>query len=207
MEITVKIEKRNDNLKERRQAAGLSQSQLAKLAGVGVRVYQNYEQGVRDVSKAQLSTLERTNQGVGSEEDATVAQIMQLDDQIGKCRITSPVAGTVLAKYAEAGEVAAAGKPLFKVADLQRIFLRAYVGGEQLSNVKLGQQVKVYADEGADGRREYAGRVTWISGQAEFTPKTIQTRDERTNLVYAVKIAVENDGLLKLGMYGEVDFE
>ena len=157
--------------------------------------------------EAQLSTLERTNQGVGSEEEATVAQIMQLDDQIGKCRIASPVAGTVLAKYAEAGEVAVAGKPLFKVADLQRIFLRAYVGGEQLSNVKLGQQVKVYADEGADGRREYAGRVTWISGQAEFTPKTIQTRDERANLVYAVKIAVENDGLLKLGMYGEVDFE
>lgn len=157
--------------------------------------------------EAQLSTLERTNQGVSDEQRAAEAQIMQLEDQLRKCRVVSPAAGTVLAKYAEAGEVTAAGKPLFKLADLRHVFLRAYVSGSQLSEVKIGQSVKVYADEGEDGRREYAGRVTWISGQAEFTPKTIQTRDERANLVYAVKIAVENDGLLKLGMYGEVKFQ
>ena len=157
--------------------------------------------------EAQLSTLERTNQGVSDEQRAAEAQIMQLEDQLRKCRVVSPATGTVLAKYAEAGEVTAAGKPLFKLADLRHVFLRAYVSGSQLSEVKVGQSVKVYADEGEDGRREYAGRVTWISGQAEFTPKTIQTRDERANLVYAVKIAVENDGLLKLGMYGEVKFQ
>ena len=157
--------------------------------------------------EAQLSTLERTDQGVSDEQRAAEAQIMQLEDQLRKCRVVSPAAGTVLAKYAEAGEVTAAGKPLFKLADLRHVFLRAYVSGSQLSEVKVGQSVKVYADEGEDGRREYAGRVTWISGQAEFTPKTIQTRDERANLVYAVKIAVENDGLLKLGMYGEVKFQ
>ena len=157
--------------------------------------------------EAQLSTLERTNQGVSDEQRAAEAQIMQLEDQLRKCRVVSPAAGTVLAKYAEAGEVTAAGKPLFKLADLRHVFLRAYVSGSQLSEVKVGQSVKVYADEGEDGRREYAGRGTWISGQAEFTPKTIQTRDERANLVYAVKIAVENDGLLKLGMYGEVKFQ
>ena len=157
--------------------------------------------------EAQLSTLERTNQGVSDEQRAAEAQIMQLEDQLRKCRVVSPAAGTVLAKYAEAGEVTAAGKPLFKLADLRHVFLRAYVSGSQLSEVKIGQSVKVYADEGEDGRREYAGRVTWISGQAEFTPKTIQTRDERANLVYAVKIAVENDGSLKLGMYGEVKFQ
>ena len=157
--------------------------------------------------EAQLSTLERTNQGVSDEQRAAEAQIMQLEDQLRKCRVVSPAAGTVLAKYAEAGEVTAAGKPLFKLADLRHVFLRAYVSGSQLSEVKVGQSVKVYADEGEDGRREYAGRVTWISDQAEFTPKTIQTRDERANLVYAVKIAVENDGLLKLGMYGEVKFQ
>lgn len=156
--------------------------------------------------EAQLSTLERTNQGVSDEQRAAEAQIMQLEDQLRKCRVVSPVSGTVLAKYSEAGEMTAVGKPLFKVADMQHIFLRAYVSGSQLSTVKIGQTVKVYADEGEDGRREYAGRVTWISDQAEFTPKTIQTRDERANLVYAVKIAVENDGLLKLGMYGEVKF-
>ena len=145
---------------------------------------------------AQLSTLERANQGVEGEEEATVIQIMQLNDQLGKCRIVCPLAGKVLAKYAESGEVTA----------MRRVFLRAYVSGDRLSTLKLGQQVKVYADNGVDGQREYGGKITWISDQAEFTPKTIQTRDERANLVYAVKIAVENDGLIKLGMYGEVKF-
>lgn len=156
--------------------------------------------------EAQLSTLSRTNQGVTEEEQAAAAQIMQLEDQLDKCRIVSPIDGTVLARYAERGEMTAQGQPLFKVADMRHVFLRAYVSGAQLSTVKLGQKVKVYADYGEDQQKEYAGEITWISDQAEFTPKTIQTRDERANLVYAVKIAVRNDGLLKLGMYGEVKF-
>ena len=156
--------------------------------------------------EAQLSTLNLGNQGVTEEGDAAEIQIRQIEDQLEKCRIVSPISGTVLTKYAERGEVTAQGKPLFKVADMKHVFLRAYVSGDQLSTVKLGQTVKVYADYGAEDRKEYKGKITWISGQAEFTPKTIQTRDERANLVYAVKIAVENDGLLKLGMYGEVKF-
>lgn len=153
---------------------------------------------------AQLSTLQNTNQGVSEESDAVSIQVMQVEDQLDKCRITAPLRGTVLAKYAEAGEVTAPGKPLFKLADMEQVYLRAYVGAEQLTQVKLGQAVKVYADYGEEDRREYDGRITWIASQAEFTPKTIQTRDERANLVYAVKIAVKNDGFLKLGMYGEV---
>ena len=110
-------------------------------------------------------------------------------------------------KYAEAGEVTAAGRPLFKVADLEHIYLRAYVEAPQLTTLRLGQEVTVYADRGEADRTPYPGRVVWISGEAEFTPKTIQTRDERSNLVYAVKIAVDNsDGQIKLGMYGSVDF-
>lgn len=116
------------------------------------------------------------------------------------------MAGTVLAKYSEAGEFAALGRALFKVADIDNIRLRAYITADQLTTLKLGQHVRVFADQGSSGRKEYAGTLIWISDKAEFTPKTIQTRDERANLVYAVKIAVENDGLIKLGMYGDIKF-
>ena len=112
--------------------------------------------------------------------------------------------GTVLAKYAEAGELASPGRPLMKVADLKRVYLRAYVTSDQLAGLQLGQQVTVTADFGGDAQFDYPGRITWIASESEFTPKTIQTRDTRANLVYAVKIAVENDGRLKIGMYGEV---
>lgn len=156
--------------------------------------------------EAQLSTLQQANQSVADERAGMEIQVRQMEDQLVKCCVESPIRGTVLTKYAEAGELTAIGKPLFKVADMQRVFLRAYVSGSQLSQVKLGQGVQVYADYGEKGRKAYPGKIIWISSQAEFTPKTIQTRDERANLVYAVKIAVENDGLLKLGMYGEVKF-
>ena len=155
---------------------------------------------------AQKESLQNTNSNVSGQADALEAQMAQLEDRIRKCVITSPVSGTVLAKYSEAGELAVQGRALFKVADLESIRLRAYITADQLTNVKLGQAVKVYADQGTSGRKEYAGTLVWISDKAEFTPKTIQTRDERANLVYAVKIAVKNDGLIKLGMYGEVKF-
>lgn len=155
---------------------------------------------------AQKESLQNTNSNVSGQADALEAQVMQLEDRIRKCVITSPVSGTVLAKYSEAGELAVQGRALFKVADLESIRLRAYITADQLTNVKLGQAVEVYADQGTSGRKEYDGTLIWISDKAEFTPKTIQTRDERANLVYAVKIAVKNDGLIKLGMYGEVKF-
>lgn len=153
---------------------------------------------------AQRSTLENTNRSLGEEGSALDVQVAQIDDQIRRARITSPISGTVLLKYAEQGEFTATGKPLFMVADTDQFFLRAYVTADLLTQMKLGQEVKVYADFGADEQREYPGKVTWISEQAEFTPKTIQTRKERANLVYAVKIAVKNDGYLKRGMYGQM---
>lgn len=153
---------------------------------------------------AQVETLENSNRSVSGEVLMLEARIAQIEDQIAKCVITSPVRGTILSKYAERGELAAQGRSLFKVGDLSDMYLRVYITAPQLTTLKVGQQVKVYADEGEDGRREYAGRVSWIADKAEFTPKTIQTRDERANLVYAVKIAVRNDGFIKKGMYGEM---
>ena len=143
--------------------------------------------------EAQISTLQRGNASITEESSAYEIQVAQLDDQLRKCHITSPICGTVLAKYAEAGELATQGKPLFKVADVQHLFLRAYITADQLSQLKLGDKVKVFSDLGKDDRREYEGTITWISDKSEFTPKTIQTRDERANLVYATKIAVKND--------------
>ena len=155
---------------------------------------------------AQKETLQNANKGISGQAEALEAQIAQMEDRIHKCVIVSPVTGTILAKYAEAGELAAQGRALFKIADLEQIRLRAYITADQLTGLRLGQSVKVYADQGKSGTKEYAGKLVWISDKAEFTPKTIQTRDERANLVYAVKIAVENDGLIKLGMYGDVKF-
>ena len=154
--------------------------------------------------EAQLSTLDKNTSTINGNSVVLEAQIAALDDRISKCRIISPVGGTVLVKYAEAGELASAGKPLMKIADLKNIYLRAYFTSDQLANVKLGDEVKVVANFGGDERYDYKGRVAWISSESEFTPKTIQTKDSRANLVYAVKIAVENDGRLKIGLAGEV---
>ena len=148
--------------------------------------------------------MENSNRSVSGEVLMLEARIAQIEDQIAKCVITSPVRGTVLSKYAEQGELAAQGRSLFKVGDLSDMYLRVYITAPQLTTLKVGQQVKVYADEDEDGRREYMGTVSWIADKAEFTPKTIQTRDERANLVYAVKVSVKNDGYIKKGMYGEM---
>ncbi len=154
---------------------------------------------------AQYSSLNKTTGGADADAQGIEYQIMQLDDQLAKCRITTPQSGTVLVKYAEPGEVTAAGKPLYKIADVDVLFLRAYITVDQLSQLKLGQSVRIFADYGTD-RREYPGTISWISDKSEFTPKGIQTKDERANLVYAVKIAVRNDGYLKIGQYGETKF-
>jgi HlyD family secretion protein len=153
---------------------------------------------------AQTETLENGNRSVTGESMGLMAQIAQLDDQIRKSIISSPISGTVLSKYAEKGELAVQGRTLFKVADIANMNLRVYITANLLTSLKIGQSVKVYADRGESDRKEYTGTITWISDKAEFTPKTIQTRDERANLVYAVKVAVKNDGLIKKGMYGEI---
>lgn len=153
---------------------------------------------------AQKTALENTNRSIGGESSALEIQMAQLEDQLQKCRIISPIDGTVLVKYAEKGEFAAMGKPLFKIADTENMFLRAYITSGQLTKIKVGQKVKVLAEFGDKENKEYEGIVTWISDKSEFTPKTIQTQDERANLVYAVKIAVKNDGFLKIGMYGGI---
>ena len=153
---------------------------------------------------ALLSNLENSTSSIDQNASAVDLQIAQIEDRLAKCRIVSPIDGVVLVKYSEAGELAAAGRPLMKVADMDRLYLRAYFTSAQLADVKVGQEVTVVADYGDDKQHEYSGRITWIASESEFTPKTIQTRDTRANLVYAVKIAVENDGLLKIGLYGEV---
>lgn len=154
--------------------------------------------------EAQKSSLDISTEGISKETVPVDVQIDQLNDQLEKCKIINPVKGTVLAKYAEANEMTTAGKPLYKIADLSNIILRAYITSSQLTQVKLNQKVKVLTDDGKGGYKETEGTVTWINDKAEFTPKTIQTKDERANLVYAIKVKVKNDGSYKIGMYGEV---
>ena len=153
---------------------------------------------------AMLSTLNSNSATIESNVEALEAQIALLDDRIEKCRIVSPIDGTVLLKYVEAGELATPGKPLMKIADLNNIYLRAYFTSDQLADIALGDTVTVTADFGGDELIDYTGRIAWISAESEFTPKSIQTKDSRANLVYAVKIYVENDGRIKIGHYGKV---
>jgi HlyD family secretion protein len=156
--------------------------------------------------KVQRNNVATQNRGILSESKPLQKRAEQLQEQLNKTNITNPIDGTVITKYAETGEITSNGKPLYKIADLSTMNLRAYLTGDQLPQIKLGQQVAVFIDSGAKNYRKLSGVITWISDKAEFTPKTIQTKDERANLVYAIKIKVKNDGYLKLGMYGEVKF-
>ena len=155
---------------------------------------------------ATTEQISSSNSSLSNQSTGIDAQLAQIEDQISNSIIMSPIEGTILTKYAEQGEYAAPGRALFKVANVGDMKLRAYITASQLTGIQIGQQVKVYADQGESERKEYPGTIIWISDKAEFTPKTIQTRDERANLVYAVKVAVRNDGLIKKGMYGEVKF-
>ena len=157
--------------------------------------------------EAQQSALNTQTSSLDRQVAATEVQVKQLRDQLRKCHITSPITGSVLEKYVEQGEFVATGKPLLKVADTEAMHLRAYITSAQLQNIRLGQKVKVFADYGGGQKRDYDGTVSWISSRSEFTPKTILTDDERADLVYAVKVAVKNDGFLRIGMYGEVKFQ
>ena len=153
---------------------------------------------------AQVSALSTSTRALDKQMAAADVQVSQLQDQLQKCHVVSPVKGTVLEKYVERGEFVQAGKPLLKLADTQQMFIRAYVTSAQLQQVKVGQRVKVMADYGGGQKKDYDGVVTWISSSSEFTPKTILTDDERADLVYAMKVSVKNDGYIKIGMYGEV---
>ena len=155
---------------------------------------------------AHESTLRKNVNSLTEQGNSAAIQVAQAADLLEKCHIRVPVGGTVLTKYAEAGELAATGRPLFKIAEIDHMYLRAYITSEQLSQVALNDSVNVYADYGGSRQKAYPGVVAWISERAEFTPKTILTKNERANLVYAVKIAVKNDGELKIGMYGGVVF-
>lgn len=167
----------------------------------------NAQIGIADAQiSAQESALGKSTASIDAQSSSLEMQIAQIEDRLAKCRIVSPVSGTVLTKYATAGEFAATGKPLFKVADLENVYLRAYVTSAQLADTALGQKVRVFADFGGKHVREYDGTIVWISPKSEFTPKNIQTADERENLVYAVKVAVRNDGFIKLGMYGGIRY-
>lgn len=169
--------------------------------------YDNAEAALRSLQgqlDALLSTLGKNRTSIADNADALLYQSGQIAEQIAKSLVRSPLTGTVLVKYAEPGEFATPGKPLYKAANLDDIYLRAYLTASQLADVRLGQKVTVIADFGGDKQFEYPGTITWIAEESEFTPKSIQTRDSRANLVYAVKISVRNDGRLKLGQYGEV---
>ena len=156
--------------------------------------------------KVQETATGTQNNSVLSESRPLHKSVAIIDDQLKRTNIKNPITGTVLTKYAMAGEITAPGKALYKIGDLSVITLRAYITGTQLAEVKLNQHVTVLVDSTASTYKKYDGIITWISDKAEFTPKTIQTKDERANLVYAIKIHVKNDGNLKIGMYGEVKF-
>ncbi|MCB0714276.1 MAG: HlyD family efflux transporter periplasmic adaptor subunit [Ignavibacteriae bacterium] len=163
-----------------------------------------------ELARKQLEAVESslgiTKQSLRAQTQPITAQIEQVNDQIARTTLINPIDGTVLARYAEQEEITAPGKALYKIANLSTMTLRAYVDGGAFSRIKLGDSVQVFVDDGSEGYREFTGTISWIANEAEFTPKTIRTKDERANLVYAVKITVPNNGSLKIGMYGEVKF-
>lgn len=153
---------------------------------------------------ALLSTLGKNRNSISDNAGAIQYQSEQIAEQISRSKVDSPLTGTILVKYAEPGEFVTPGHPLCKIADMDKIYLRAYFTVSQLADIHVGQHVTVIADFGDSNQYEYSGTISWISEESEFTPKSIQTTDSRANLVYAAKIAVTNDGRLKLGQYGEV---
>lgn len=171
-----------------------------------INVLQQQMLVTRQQMNVQQSTVGTANRSILSEQAPLTKRADIIADQINRSNVINPINGTVLLKYANAGEVVGAGKALYKIADLSKLQLRAYITGDQLSQIKLGQQVKVLVDDGKKNYKTYNGSIIWIADKAEFTPKTIQTKDERANLVYAIKVLVPNDGYLKIGQYGEVDW-
>ena len=199
-----------------RAQVAVQQEQLANIQREQNRIHQLYEDGVATekqkddidgqlaVSNKQLLATKTQLEALRAEREVSERQLAMVEEQINKCRIVNPVSGRVLEEYLKENELAAPSRTLYKIAGMDRLYLRVYLSGSQLANVKLNQKIKVFIDKGEDDYYEYQGKVTWISSQAEFTPKIIQTREERVNLVYAAKIEVQNDGRLKIGMPGEI---
>ena len=207
------VEKQLAATKEQWEKAAVEQERVQRLLGDGAATQKQLDDVNSQVRVleaqwvAQQNSLSTSVQSLNEESEAYAIQIAQVDDQIAKCRIINPINGTVLAKYTEAKEMTTPGKPLYKIADTEHLFLRAYVVSGQLEKLRIGSDAQVVLALSDGSKKSYAGRLVWISDKAEFSPKTIQTQDERQNLVYAVKIAVHNtDGLIKIGAYGEVDF-
>ena len=200
-------------LKEQLKEAEKNRDRLLNLVKANAATQQQADDANTNVEvikkqiDAMKSTLGISSTTISKNVTPLQRQIEQLNDQLVKCRIINPIHGTILTKYAEAHEVVAPGKALYKIAETDTLILRAYITGSQLTSIKLGQNIKVRSDEGAKKYRDYSGTIFWISDKSEFTPKTIPTKDERADLVYAIKIRVKNDGYLKIGMYGEVKFD
>ena len=171
-----------------------------------IKVLERQRDATRDQIRSNNASLAEQSKGIGAQMDGIEAQRKQIADQIANTEVKAPLSGTILEKYVERGEFVTTGKPLFKMADTENMFIRAYVTSAQLQNIKVGQKAKVFADYGDGQKKEYEGTVSWISSRSEFTPKTILTDDERADLVYALKVAIKNDGYVKIGMYGEVKF-
>ena len=198
-------------LKEKNRIQHLVNADAAtpkQLDDINAQISETEEQikAINQQGAAQTSALQTQRSGISSEVTPLNVQIEQINDQLQKSKIINPVKGTVLTKFSEENEMVTTGKPLYTIADLSTITLRAYITGNQFTSLKLGQKVNLYVDDPSGKMKGYEGIVEWINSKAEFTPKTIQTKDERANLVYAIKIKVQNDGTLKIGMYGEVKF-
>lgn len=204
------IQIQTESLKRQLDNAILDRNRTEKLVKGGVASQKQLDDINSKVAalqaqiNAQKSSLETTTENLTQQGNTVGVQLKGIEDQLSKSVIVNPIKGTVLAKYAEQYEMAVIGKPLYKIANLETLDLRAYITGTQLPQIKIGQQVKVRIDQGEKKYKEYQGTIAWISNKSEFSPKTIPTKDERANLVYAIKVRVKNDGYLKIGMYGEV---
>jgi len=198
------------SLQEEHRHAKNEQQRLENLVNVDAATSKQLDDATAQVNiirkriAAQQSSLGITSAGLQEETNPLYVQIEQLNDQLAKSKIVNPLVGTVLTKYMEKNEIATIGKPLYRIADISTVILRAYISGEKFSDIKVGQEVRVQIDQGKEDYKTYRGYIEWISNKAEFTPKTIQTKDERAHLVYAMKIRIKNDGYLKIGMYGQV---
>jgi HlyD family secretion protein len=211
MALDARISSINSQIRVQQQQLenlNIEKSRVESLFSEGAATQQQLDDvnGKHDLLIEQIASTRVSKESVLAEKGTLDIQKEQVRESIRKCYIINPIDGTVLDKYAEAGEVTAFGKPLYKIANLDEIQLRVYISGAQLPDVKLGQEVEVLIDQGEKGFSGLTGRVAWISPEAEFTPKIIQTKEERVNLVYAVKVLVKNDGTLKIGMPGEVNF-
>jgi len=204
----ITIDAQMDVQSQQRKNLLVDKNRLDKLFNDGAATQKQLDDinGALDLIDAQIIATKSQKQQIQAEIETIDVQIEQVQNALSKCRIINPVNGTVLTKYAEAGEVAAPGKPLYKIADLSRMKLKVYVSGDQLPHIEIGREVSVQIDKTKKENSTMTGTISWISSTAEFTPKTIQTKDERVNLVYAVKILVQNDGSIKIGMPGEVNF-